>query len=163
MVIDQSQRLWIESDVEIDDNYYFQVSSRYVDVSEINAELLRACETFYESELINEYDTSLKYSWEWYTNGNVVEFINNEDVYIFDRDTGKVLTCDDLFKPGYKDHMEFSKYQLDRDYDKIDYSKIAMFFYFIKSDGKIVVSEYFSIDESWLDERYTDIAFEINN
>jgi hypothetical protein len=72
MVVDKAENLTIEADVEIDGNYYFQVSSRYVDVSEINAVLMRACDAFYESALISEYDTSLKYSWEWYISGSVV-------------------------------------------------------------------------------------------
>jgi hypothetical protein len=32
-----------------------------------------------------------------------------------------------------------------------------------KSGGKIYVSGYFSIDESWMNERYSDIVFELDN
>jgi hypothetical protein len=163
LVVDKAQNLTIEADVEINGNYYFQVLSRYVDVSEINAALMRACDTFYESELINEYDTSLKYSWEWYIRGNVVCFVDIEDGYNFDRETGEIISIDDLFKTGYEEHMEFSKYQLDRDYDKIDYSTIVRTYAITKSNGKIYVNQYFSIDESWLNEKYSEIVFEINN
>jgi hypothetical protein len=163
MVVDKAQNLTIEADVEIDGNYYFQVSSRYVDVTEINAALKRACDTFYESELISEYDTTLENYWEWYISGNVVVLLEHEDVYNFDRETGEIITIDDLFKPGYEEHREFSQHQLDSSNDKTDYSTIAKAYRIIKRDGKINVSGYFSIDESWLNERYADIVFDQNN
>jgi ABC-type phosphate transport system substrate-binding protein len=163
MVVDKAQNLTIEADVEFDGNYYFQVSSRYVDVSEINSVLMRVCETFYTDELIYYYDTSLEESWEWTIRGNIVELINHEDGYNFYRETGEIITIDDLFKTGYEEHREFSQYELDRDYDKIDYSTIVRMYAITKRDGKIDVSGYFSIDELWLNERYADIVFELDN
>jgi hypothetical protein len=142
-----------------DGNFYYQVESRYEDVTELNNELARAFDNLYEFKaegLLDEYTNAddLGVYWDIHIRDEAFVFYGWEDAFYVDRKTGKLLSYADMFDISQADFS--SRYY--EDYAELDYTKIFVIPYYGNDEEKgIIYLHYFELPLSAVTEKYMNL------
>jgi hypothetical protein len=153
--------LYTEAGFYKDGNYYYQVDSRYEDVSGLNADLLRVCDAFYEHIKTGDFESitttdNLNEYWKVYIGEAAIGFTQYDHGVYFDRETLELISMADLFDISKANfHDNFSS-----PIEEYDYSKIYQFWWNPRDNG-IVNTDYFDISVSGVKEKYKDFVLEL--
>jgi phosphate transport system substrate-binding protein len=154
--------LYTEDGFYKDGNYYFQVQSRYENVSELNADLLKICENFYAHIKAGDFpklDTTsnLNTYWDINIHDTAIGFSDYGYGVYFDRETHELISMEDFFdisKANFYDNFSSP-------IDKYDYSKIYTFWWNVRNNG-IVDTDYFDITVSGIKKKYKDFVLNMH-